>query len=487
MESLRYQQKFSFSHKFYSLSRKFKPFLAPAVEITDTGTDGRGVGRFEQKVLFVDHAVPGDVIDVMVHSREKKLFIGRIEAIVKPSPWRVEQTCAHYGHCGGCKWQTLAYERQLFYKEKQVTDAFQRIGHLDVGEVLPILACEHPFHYRNKVDFTFANKRWLPYAEHGSASEEEKTHALGFHVARHFDKVLNLTECHLPQSRLDEVRNALRHFVMEQGFTFHDIRQHTGFLRNLVFRTSEATGEVMAILIVGEEDEDRATTCLHFLAESFPFLTSLIWMVNTKQNPSYGDLQARVYKGPAFLTEKLGSYQFRISPNSFFQTNTIQAARLYGVVKEWLGPQKHRVLWDLYCGAGSIGIFVSDLAEKIIGVEYVEAAVKDAWQNAQLNGLSHFEFLAGDMKHLLNDELVKRWGQPEVVITDPPRAGMDAKVVGQLLQVAPERIIYVSCNPATQARDLALMDAQYRVVKIRPVDMFPQTSHVENVALLQRR
>lgn len=466
--------------------RKQKHYSLEAVPIVDCAHDGKGIGRQDETVVFVEKAVPGDVVDVRVVGKEKKVPVGVIERMVTPSPDRVGAACQHFGDCGGCKWQNLSYTRQLYFKEKQVTDALRRIGHVEVGESRPILGCLEPLGYRNKVEFTFSNKRWVPAEQLQRGEPLDWNGALGYHVARFFDKVIAIDECHLHWPVINAIRNEIRDYTRAQGYTWYDIKAHTGYFRNVLFRTSDGTGELMVMILVAEEDPAPVLDVLQHLEGKFPEATSLLWMLNTKFNDSYSELSPEVFKGQPFIVEHLGPWKYRISPTSFFQTNTQQAKRLYDVVREFV-REKTGTIYDLYCGAGSIGIYVNDLADKVVGVEYVESAVQDAYENCKLNGLSHLSFYAGNLKDILNPDFVAREGRPDVIVTDPPRAGMDEPVVRQLLEIAAPRIVYVSCNPATQARDLQWLSEKYDVLVSQPVDMFPQTSHVENVTLLAIR
>lgn len=467
--------------------KKRKPYLVEGVEIVDTEKSGKGLGKKDGIVYFVEKTVPGDIVDVMVLGKMKKIPQGRVEQWVKRSEDRVEAVCDHFGTCGGCKWQNLSYSKQLYFKEKSVLDAFERIGHLTTQNFHPILGCEHELQYRNKVEFSFSTKEWIPSEILDKGEDIEWEGALGYHVARFFDKIVDVTTCYLHRPVINGVRNAIRDFAKENDYTFYDIRDHVGYLRNVMFRTSEGSGELMMVLITGEDDPAKAEALFQYLEEKFPEITSFLSIYNHKHNSSFSDLEPVVWKGPAEITEHLGPWKYRVSATSFFQTNTFQAKLLYDQVRRFMGTEKVGTVYDLYCGAGSIGIYVNDLAEKVVGIEYVESSVQDAWRNCELNGLSHFNFYAGNMKELLTEELIAKEGKADVVITDPPRAGMDEPVVRQLLKMAPACIIYVSCNPATQARDLALLSEAYDVVDVQPVDMFPQTTHVENVAYLVQK
>lgn len=472
---------------FAPMGRKsFKPHRVESVPIVDTATDGKGIGKKDGIVYFVEKAVPGDVAHIWVRQLQKKQLIAVVDALETPSPDRIAARCKHFGDCGGCKWQNLSYAGQLQFKEKFVRDSIERIGKLAYGEFRPILGCLDDFNYRNKVEFSFADKQWLPMSAIEAGVEKKERGALGFHIPRVFDKIIEIEECFLPRDIINDIRNALREYAEENDLSYYNIKEHVGFLRNVVFRTSEGTGELLMNLIVAEDKPEVVEGIFKFLEAKFPQITSFIWMLNQKMNDSYSDLDYRVWKGPAYLTEHLGPWKYHISPTSFFQTNSVQAKRLYDVVRDFVG-EKHGIVYDLYCGAGSIGIYVSDLAEKVVGVEYVEDAIRDAKENIQLNGLSHFSFHAGDMRKILTDELVFAEGKPDLIITDPPRAGMDEAVTRQILSLEAPRIIYVSCNPATQARDLAILAERYDILTIQPVDMFPQTAHVENVVLLALR
>ena len=476
------------------MPRRLQAFTT-TLELTDAASDGRAVGRHQDWVVFVEGGVPGDLVEAYVYRKQKKNLVARIDRILRPSPQRVGPRCAHFGSCGGCKWQHMDYAAQLQYKHQQVVTILTRIGKVELGEVEPILGSETAYGYRNKLEFSFSNKAWRTREQMRLDESVTDERVLGFYAPGFYDKVLDIEACHLMDPLVNDIRNAVRDWARAQDWSFYDNQTHAGFLRNLAFRASAATGELMLILIVGEDDPARVDQLFGYLEATFPAITHYCWIHNPKLNSSYTDLPVRVWKGEAAFTEKLGDYAFRVRAVSFFQTNPRQAARLYGVVKDYLaqtlppGQERHALVYDLYAGTGSIGIFVSELAERIVGIEYVEAAVEDAWENVRLNGLdeSRFRFLAGDMKDLLSPELAAQSGYPDVVITDPPRQGMDTKVVARLLELRPGHIIYVSCKPATQARDLDLLKPWYEVVKIRPVDMFPHTAHVENVALLRRR
>ena len=472
--------------------KKLRPFIAEFT-ILDAATDGRAVAKKDDRVIFIPRGVPGDLMEVEVYKREKKAWVGRMVRLLEPSNDRIAPRCQHFGNCGGCKWQMMAYTAQLRYKQKQVQDNFDRIAKVEVGECLPIMGVEEPYFYRNKLEFTFGSKAWLTTEQIAQRAQVEHR-VLGFHAPGFFDKILDIHTCYLQDPLVDEVRNALREFVHKENIPFYHVKEHTGYLRNLVFRNAQATGEWMLLLIVAEDKPAWIDKIFTFIAESFPQLDNLVWIVNEKLNSSYSDLPSKTWKGNGYITEKLGNRSFQVSPTSFFQTNTRQAERLYSVIKQWMqallpmGTSRFGCVYDLYTGTGSIALYVADLAKKIVGIEYVDSSIKDAQKNVALNAVNtQFSFHAGDMKKLLTPELVAAEGKPELIISDPPRQGMDPKVVKRLLEIGAPYLIYVSCKPSTQARDVALLAEAYEVVKIQPVDMFPQTAHVENIALLKHR
>lgn len=472
--------------------KKITPFTAE-MEILDAATDGRSVARHNEEVIFIEKGVPGDLAEVYVYRKEKRLPIGRVEKVIRPSQYRTEPQCQHFGLCGGCKWQHMSYEGQLVFKEKQVRDALQRIGKVEPQEFLPILGCETEYYYRNKLEFTFSEPGWIP-REQLDNEEEIDRRMLGFHVPRMFDKVFDVNSCHLQTEMVSDILNELRTFVRDQDFSFYNIRENTGYLRNIVFRTSVHNDGLMVILIVNGDSPEPIDRIFSHLEAVFPQITEFIWINNPKQNSSFSELPFTVWKGNPYITERLGNFDFRIRPTSFFQTNPRQAERLYEVVRNFMaeclpeGENKFQTVYDLYSGTGSIGIFISGLAEKVVGIEYVESAVEDARENVRINQPeTAFSFYAGDMKDLLSDDLVATEGRPDMIIADPPRQGMAPQVVEKILALAPEHIVYVSCKPATQARDIQMMAEAYDLVRVRPVDMFPQTAHVENVALLRRK
>lgn len=459
---------------------KYVPELFENVTIGPAAAQGNCVARVNDKVVFVKYAAPGDVADIRISGKKKKFLMADIENLITPSEQRAETFCVHFGTCGGCKWQHLKYQNQLDFKSQEVKDAFQRIGKVTPKEYLPILGAAQTREYRNKVEYTFSNKAWI---EDFDKENPDQQNALGFHVPKRFDKVLDLEECHLMPDEANKIRQFVKDTAEENDVSFFDIRQQTGLLRNLMIRRS-SLGHWMVLLSISKKDEAALDLLLGGLKEAFPFITSLLYVVNNKANDTIFDLPIKTYWGDSLIEEKLGEYTFMVRPKSFFQTNTEQAVVLYDLAKEFANLQKEEVVYDLYTGTGSIAIYNSSEANKVIGIEYVEDAVKDAKENAKKNGITNCEFFAGDMKKVLNDDFIKKHGKPDVIITDPPRDGMHPDVVAKILEMEPKRIVYVSCNPATQARDLALLDEKYMVEKSRAVDMFPHTHHVENVVLL---
>ena len=468
--------------------RKWKAYTTE-VEVLDAASDGRAVAKKEDRVIFIKEGVPGDVLEVELYKREKRAIAGRILQVLSPSEDRIEPRCEHFGVCGGCKWQMMSYEAQLRYKEKQVIDSFSRIGKVDIGEALPILSAPSPFFYRNKLEFTFGTKAWLTRRQIDSGKNFDRR-VLGFHAPGFYDKIIDIETCYLQNPLVNSIRVALRDFCKGENIPFYDIHSHEGFLRNLVFRSSKE--EMMVILIVKEERPEWIQQIFNFLSQSFSEVSNWVYIINPKLNSSYADLPYHVWKGEGTLTEFLGSYRYQISPTSFFQTHTAQAERMYTTAKEWIaallpnGDSRFQCIYDLYTGTGSIAIFISSLAKKIVGIEYVPSAVVDAQKNVELNELdTEFQFYAGDMKKVLTPELVEKEGKPEVIVADPPRQGMDKKVIERILEIAPQYLVYISCKPATQARDVQLLSEAYEVERIQPIDMFPQTAHVENIALLR--
>jgi len=458
------------------------------VTITDIGSEGNAIARIDDMVLFVPGMIPGDVVDVRVTKKKKRYMEGVALEVVSPSPDRIKPPCPHFGVCGGCRWQHLPYERQLYYKAKQVTDNLTRIGHISIGLVDPILGSEKIYGYRNKLEFTFSERRWMTREElvAGGFDGQPSEPALGFHIPGIFDKVLDINECHLMAELSDTIRNEVRMYALERRLPFYDFREHRGFLRNMFVRIS-STGEVMVVLVTTNAFPEERDLLLRFLTERFPEITSLYSIINTKRNDSISDLQPVHITGSMFITEVMDGLRFRVGPKSFYQTNSGQAVRLYGVVRDFAQLTGAENVYDLYTGTGTIACYLASKAAKVTGIEYIEEAVADARINAADNGISNASFIAGDIKDILNDELFRKSGKPDVIITDPPRAGMHTDVVNAMLRSGADRIVYVSCNPATQARDIEILSTAYDVARIAPVDMFPHTFHVENVALLIRK
>ncbi|MBO4905567.1 MAG: 23S rRNA (uracil(1939)-C(5))-methyltransferase RlmD [Bacteroidaceae bacterium] len=473
------------------MSRKRKPLpLLEGVTITDVAAEGKALVRIDDLVVFVPFAVPGDVVDLQVTRKKHSYAEAEVVKLVKPSPRRTTPFCQHFGVCGGCKWQMLPYEDQLAAKQRQVMDALRRIGKVELPECNPILGSERTQEYRNKLEFAFCNKRWLTKEQITSGETLDTGNSVGYHTSGTFDKVLPIDECHLMDDVNNRLRNGIRDYALQQGLSFYDVRNHTGLMRDMMIRLSN-TGELMLLLqfcIETPDQEQQAMGVMQFVADTFPEVTSLQWVNNTKWNDTFGDLDVHLYKGTDHIFLQMENLRFKVGPKSFYQTNTEQAYELYKVAREFAKrPTPNPLIYDLYTGTGTIANFVAAGARKVIGIEYVPEAIEDAKVNSQINGIDNTEFYAGDMKDILTDDFIAEHGRPDIIITDPPRAGMHADVVNVILNAAPERIVYVSCNPATQARDLALLDAAYRVAAIQPVDMFPHTHHVENVVLLLRR
>ena len=466
-------------------SRKKKP-LYEQVTITDIGAEGKALARVNDMVVFTTHAIPGDVVDLQVTKKRKKYQEARIVKIHEKSADRVEAFCEYFGICGGCKWQFLPYEKQLFYKQQQVEDQLKRLGKVELPELSPILGSAKNTFYRNKLEFSFSNKRWLTLDEMDEEHEPATMNALGFHIPRMFDKIIDVEKCWLQPDPSNAIRNFVRSYALEHELEFFDIRSQEGFLRNMIVRTA-STGENMLILAFYKEDVEKREALLNAIVEEFPELTSLMYVINSKGNDTITDQDVIAFNGPDHIFEEMEGLRFKIGPKSFYQTNSEQAYELYKVARDFASLSGNEVVYDLYTGTGTIANFVARQAQKVVGIEYIPEAIEDARINSSINGIENTSFYAGDMKAVLNDDFIAENGTPDVIITDPPRAGMHEDVVKTILQVAPEKVVYVSCNPASQARDLALMDEQYKVAKIQPVDMFPHTHHVENVVLLEKR
>lgn len=456
------------------------------VTISAVAAEGKSIARIDDMVVFIPYGAPGDIANVKLDKKKKNYGEGHITELVKPSELRVEPFCPHFGICGGCKWQHLPYSYQLECKQQQVADAMQRIAKVDMPPINNILGSAETERYRNKLEFTFSNKCWLTFEQMNSGEIFEDRNALGFHIPGAFDKVLDIKECHLQVGISDSIRLFIRSYAIEHGYEFYDIRQQHGFMRNIIIRTT-TTGEVMLIVVFGEDDKNKIDDLLSAINKQFPEITSLMYVVNRKVNDTIADQEVLLYSGRDFIEERMGDLKFRVGPKSFYQTNSLQAYELYKVARRMAELTGNELVYDLYTGTGTIANFVAHDASKVIGIEYVADAIEDAKLNSRTNGIDNTLFYAGDMKDVLTDEFVTEHGVPDVMIIDPPRAGMHQDVADVILNAEPARIVYVSCNPATQARDIALLDCKYRVVEVQPVDMFPHTQHVENVVALEKR
>lgn len=456
--------------------------LRENVLLSDMAAEGKCVARIDEKVYFISGGVPGDRVDILVEKDKKSYAEGRVYRLLEPSPDRINPFCRHFGTCGGCKWQNLSYERQLELKTRQVKDAFERIGKISGGTWHKIIPSEDIRYYRNKLEFTFSNQRWLENRDM-NADQRGSLNGLGFHIPGRFDKILDIEECHLQAEPSNHIRRWVKSYAENHNLPFFDLREQTGLLRNLMIRTTLG-GEVMVLLILTEYNED-IRNLLKELCREFPELSSVQYLINKKRNDSYSEIKAEIFNGKPQVEEKMGKLRFRIGPTSFFQTNPKQAWRLYQKVLEFANPQKESIVYDLYSGTGTIAQFIAENAKEVLGIEYVKAAVLDAKENAEMNNVNNVKFIGGDIAGILNEELVRLHGKPDVLITDPPRAGMHPDVIESILQIKPKRIVYVSCNPATQARDISLFLKDYEVIDIQPFDMFPHTHHVENIVLLK--
>lgn len=470
------------------MSRKItKKQIFEHVEVLDAGAKGKTIAKASDgKIIFLPNAVPGDIIDIQTFKKRKSYYEGKAIAFHKLSEKRATPVCQHFGVCGGCKWQDMAYEHQLFYKQKEVTNNLTRIGHIQLPEVTPILGSKNPYFYRNKMEFSFSDSRWLTQEEVSSNSDLGDRNALGFHIPGMWDKILDIRKCHLQPDPSNDIRNAVKEFAIQNNLEFFSTRNQTGFLRTMMVRTS-STGDVMVVLQFFKEDKAKREHILDFISERFPQITSLQYIINEKANDTIYDQEVICYKGTDHIFEEMEGLKFKINAKSFYQTNSDQAYELYKIARDFAGLTGNELVYDLYTGTGTIAQFVAKQAKKVIGVESVPDAIAAAKENAQFNNIQNVEFFVGDMKYVFNDAFIKKHGHPDVIITDPPRDGMHKDVVQQILNIAPNRVVYVSCNSATQARDLELMDTQYKVVKTQAVDMFPQTFHVENVVLLEKR
>ncbi len=469
------------------MSRRNKKQTFTNVEVVDAGAKGKTVGKAPNgKVIFLPNAVPGDVVDVFTFKKRKAYYEGKATVFHKLSDKRTEAACEHFGTCGGCKWQHMDYKYQLFYKQKEIINTLTRIGHLELPEVTPIIGSKKQYFYRNKMEFSFSDSRWLSTEEINSDRDLGDKNALGFHIPGMWDKILDVKTCHLQADPSNSIRNAIKEFAINNELEFFNTRNQTGLLRTLMIRTS-TTGDLMVLVQFFKEEKQNREMLLNFLVEEFPEITSLQYVINSKANDTIYDQEVICFKGEDHIFEEMEELKFKINAKSFYQTNSYQAHELYKVTRNFAGLSGNEIVYDLYTGTGTIAQFIAKQAKKVIGIESVPDAVLAAQENAQLNKIENVEFYAGDMKSVFNDEFIETHGKPDVIITDPPRDGMHKDVVQQLLNIAAERIVYVSCNSATQARDLAIMNDMYKVVKIQPVDMFPQTHHVENVVLLEKR
>jgi len=472
------------------VARKKKELpLLEKVTITDVAAEGKAVAKVNELVIFVPYVVPGDVVDLQVKRKKNHYAEAVAVKFHEKSPLRTEPFCSHFGVCGGCKWQCLSYEEQLKYKQKQVFDNLTRIGKVELPEFRPILGSEKTRFYRNKLEFTFSNKRWLTEEEVKQDVKYDQMNAVGFHIPGAFDKVLAIDKCWLQDDISNQIRNAVRDYAYAHNFPFFDLRTQEGLLRNIMIRTS-STGELMVVLqckVTDDEGRRKMEEILQFMADSFPQITSLMYVINNKCNDTIGDLDVEVFKGNDHIFEEMEGLRFKVGPKSFYQTNSEQAYNLYKVAREFAGLTGNELVYDLYTGTGTIANFVARKARKVVGIEYVPEAIEDAKVNSALNGIDNTLFYAGDMKDILTNDFIAEHGRPDVIITDPPRAGMHNDVIDVILATEPKRIVYVSCNPATQARDLQLLDGKYKVTAVQPVDMFPHTHHVENVVQLERR
>ena len=456
------------------------------IEITGVAAEGKALVRINDIVCFVPNCVPGDIVDLQITKKKHSFMEAKVLRIVEPSKVRCEARCKHFGVCGGCKWQILPYAEQLKYKQQQIVDNLTRIGKIELPEISPILGSKHIYAYRNKLEFTCADRKWLPWEEieaAGGLDKIDSTYGLGFHIPNCFDKVLDIEECHLMPDINNRIRNGVREYAHTHGLTFYNEHTHEGQVRTLILRNNHK-GELMLIVSFGEKVTEACMQLLEYLHNEFPEIISLLYVENLKFNDTIGDLEVKTYFGQEYILEEMEGLQFKVGPKSFYQTNTEQAYELYKVAREFAELTGDELVYDLYTGTGTIANFVSRKAKEVIGIEYVPEAIEDAKVNSKINNIKNTRFFAGDMKDILNDAFVAKYGRPDVIITDPPRAGMHEDVVNVILKAAPKRIVYVSCNPATQARDLALLDAKYKVTKVQPVDMFPHTQHVENVVQL---
>jgi len=465
------------------MARRKKPLLTE-VEITAIGSEGKALGKKDDMVVFVPMLVPGDIVDIQVTRKRKNYMEGRVVKFHCYSSMRQEAICSHFGVCGGCKWQHLPYEKQLEFKQQQVYDNFSRIGKFSFPEIKAIIGSEKQYYYRNKLEFTFSNKRWLSEKEIRSDSEIQDRNALGFHIPGMFDRVVDVEKCYLQSDLSNRIRNSIKDYARDNNLEFYDSRSHTGYLRTLVIRTTSGN-ETMVILNLQHKDKEKGEKLLKYISNSFPEITSLMYVINPKLNDTFNDLDVKLYAGKDHITERMGKLKFRIGPKSFFQTNSLQAEKLYSLTRDYADLTGKETVYDLYTGTGTIANYIAGDCKKVIGLDNVHEAIADARLNSEINDIDNTVFFSGDVKDLLTQEFMNEHGYPDVIIIDPPRAGMHESVVKTILETAVSRIVYVSCNPSTQARDIALLDEKYEVKAVQPVDMFPQTHHVENVVLLK--
>lgn len=467
--------------------RKKKPLpIIENVEIVDVAAEGKSIAKIDDMVVFIPYGAPGDIVDIKLDKKKKSFAEAHIERMVRPSEIRIEPFCEHFGVCGGCKWQHLPYDFQLKFKRQQVVDALQRIAKVEIPEIPTTIGSDNTTCYRNKLEYTFSNKSWLTFEQMKSGEEFPDRNAVGFHIPGAFDKVLNINKCWLQDNISNEIRLFIRDYALSKGYTFYDLKNQQGLMRTIMVRIA-STCEIMLIVVFGEDNPEAVNDVMEAIKEKFPQITSLLYVINLKVNDTIGDQEVITYSGKPYIEEKMEGLKFRIGPKSFYQTNSHQAYKLYSKTREFAHLTGNELVYDLYTGTGTIANFVARQCRKVVGVEYVPEAIDDARLNSQVNGIDNTLFYAGDMKDILTDSFVAEHGVPDVMIIDPPRAGMHEDVVKVILNAAPKRIVYVSCNPATQARDVALLDCKYKITDIQPVDMFPHTHHVENIIAMDLR
>jgi 23S rRNA (uracil1939-C5)-methyltransferase len=462
------------------------------VEIIDAGAEGKAVARVDNRVIFIPYGVPGDIVDIQVTGKKKSFFEGKIINFHQHSHFRVDPLCEHFGLCGGCRWQNMNYEKQLYFKQKQVKDHFDRIGKFEYPEIRPIIGSDDVFYYRNKLEYTFSNRKWFT-GQRPESGLNVNTNGLGFHLPGMFDRIIDIEKCHLQAEPTNAIRLAVRDYALEKGLSFYDVKTWEGLLRNLLIRNT-LTGQLMVIVVFKDDEPEIINGLLSFIKESFPGITSLMYVINPKRNDDISDLEIRLFHGKPYMIEELPAFnttdpylKFKIGPVSFFQVNVKQAARLYRTAADMADFRGNETVYDLYSGTGSIACYIAKYVNKVVGLEYIPSAVSDAFENAALNNITNISFHSGDIAKELTAEFFAANGSPDIIITDPPRSGMHEKVVQQIIAARPQKVVYISCNPATQARDIQLMSEFYKVMAVQPVDMFPHTQHVENVALLVRR